>query len=197
MSTYLDSKIWGSSTWYVMHKIAFSLPQKNSYLSEKTKSYLVRFYTNIQPLLPCPSCQKHYIKTIYNRPPSSHFTKSISVSKWTVNAHNITNKGLNKKIIPFTLASNMYTKHGSIYYNINHDLISAFIFHIIINCNNLINYRKEVSTSFCYLHPCLKCRDICIEYLTNNSLKNVKTNKDMVLWAINLNKLSKKCILKN
>jgi hypothetical protein len=197
MNTYLDSKIWGPPTWYVMHQIAFSLPQNNSHLSVKTKAYLVSFYTNLCPLLPCPACKKHYTRTLYNRPPSYHFTKSISVSKWTVNAHNLTNKGLDKKVIPFTLASNMYTKPGSIYYNINHDLISAFIFHIIINCKNLINYRKAVSASFCYLHPCLKCREIYIKYLTKNSLQNVKSNKDMVLWAINLNKLSKNCIFKN
>jgi cytidine deaminase len=194
MSIYLDSKIWGPATWYVMHQIAFRLPQTTGSLPAKTKAYLISFYTNLKPLLPCPSCQKHYAWTLYKTPPSSHFTNSISVSKWTVNSHNLTNKGLDKKIIPFAVAANMYTKPGSIYYNINHNLISTFILHIIINWNKLINYRKAVATSICYLHPCLKCREIFIEYLTTNSLKDVKTNKDMVLWGKNLNKLSKKCV---
>jgi hypothetical protein len=190
MSVYLDSKIWGPSTWYVMHKIAFHLPQNNSELPTITKNYLISFYKNLKPLLPCPSCQKHYFCTLIKNPPSSYFKSGISTSKWTVNAHNLTNKGLNKKIIEFKLASDMYTKSGSIYYNINHNLISTFILNIIIKRKDLINNRKEVAKSICYLHPCLKCREIFIEYLTQNSLKNVKTNIDMILWAKNLNKLS-------
>jgi hypothetical protein len=191
MSYYLDSKIWGPSTWYVMHQIAFHLPQNNSELPTITKNYLLSFYTNLNKLLPCPSCQKHYTFTLSKNPPSSHFKSGISTSNWTVNAHNLTNKGLKKKIIEFKLALDMYTKPNSIYYNINHIFISNFILHIIINSKDLINQRKEVANSLCYLHPCLNCREIFIEYLTQNSLNDVKTDNDMIIWGKNLNKLSK------
>ena len=194
MSIYLDSKIWGPSTWYVMHIIAFHLPQNNNPLLAKIKNYLIRFYKNLNPILPCPSCQQHYSITLSKLPPSSNFISGISTSKWTVIVHNLTNKGLNKKIIPFNLVFDMYTKPSSIYYKINHNLISKFILHIIVNCKDKINNRKEVATCLCYLHPCLKCRIIFIKYLTQNSLKNVNTNNDMILWGKKLINISNKCV---
>lgn len=182
----IDSKLWGPCTWYVIHEIAFSLPQNNIKLSINTSKNLLTFYKGIQQLIPCPACKTHY-KTILSKHPVDKNNKfGVNISKWTVTIHNITNKGLNKKVITYNDAKKIYLRKGAI--GVNHKKISEFVKYILEkNSNNVsLQVRKSVLLSLIELYPCKKCITYLQKYLSEKTLDNVTNNNEMNNWITDL-----------
>ena len=190
--SFTEAKVWGPYVWYFMHQFTFRLSQTNSPFPLRTLKLLNSFFVYIKDLLPCPSCQIHYGQTLSKYPPLSYFTSGIGAAKWAVLAHNLANKGLKKKEIPYPKAVDMYTKKGGIHYILNHSKLSTFINVILVKSKDkpLIN-RKKVAETIAHLYPCLKCREKFKLFLSNNNIKLIKTNKEMNLLAQNFLAISK------
>lgn len=188
-----DSKIWGPYVWYMIHKIAFELPQNYEKLSPNISKYLLNFYTNLQKLIPCPSCKNHY-KVILSRFPINKYNSSgILISKWTIKIHNITNSALHKKLYTYSSVKNLYLKKGII--NIDHKKLGEFIRYIIEKTRiEPLQIRKIIASNLIKLYPCNKCRNRLKVYESKNNIDSIKTTIQMNNWAKKLRLISQdKC----
>ena len=177
-----NSKIWGPYTWYMMHEIAFALPQNYDKLPSKKSKYLHIFYSGLRSLLPCPSCKKHYSLTLSKYPLTKYNVSGLLMSKWTIISHNLTNKGLHKKIYTYLEAKNLYLRRGIA--TINHTKLSEFIRYILekTTTSPLVT-RKSVATALIQLYPCHKCQIRLKSYESKNNLSKVNTSNEMNNWA--------------
>jgi len=201
MSGLADSKIWGPYAWYFIHQVAFRLPHTENNLTPTTRKFLNSFFLTIRWLLPCPSCQKHYGWTLSKYPVSKYYSTGVKMSKWTVIAHNLTNKGLNslgkgppKKIYTYAAAKDLYLSPKGVHSKLNHGKLAAFIQIIIENSRDKpLSNRKSMATCVANLYPCFKCRKRLQNFLAKNSLKNVKSSSDMSAWAKRFRSVALKC----
>ena len=83
----MGTRLWGPDTWYVIHVIADSAPDK---LTEKDKENYRRFYESLSNVLPCPSCALHYKEFLKQDPPK--FNTRVDMLRWTIRAHNHANQ---------------------------------------------------------------------------------------------------------
>jgi len=90
----MGTKLWGPDTWYVIHVIADSAPDKFS--PQETKDYEL-FYNSLSKVIPCPSCALHFQEFIHNDPPK--FQTRMDALLWSVRAHNHANKNIDKPLL--------------------------------------------------------------------------------------------------
>jgi hypothetical protein len=177
---FKEAKDWGPYVWYFMHQLTFRLPQNNIPFDKRILKKLNNFLVLIKNLLPCKSCQEHYSNTLTKYPPLKYITTGIGLAKWVVLAHNLTNKGLKKKEIPYPTTVGMYTNESGIHYILNHSKLSTFINIILVKSKNKpLKSRKKIAETVALLYPCLKCREKFKPYLSNNYIKSIKTNTEM------------------
>jgi hypothetical protein len=90
----MGTKIWGPDTWYVIHIIADSAP--DTFTPHQTSQY-ERFYRSLAYVLPCPICSVHFMDFMSKDPPVFH--TRMEALRWTIRAHNHTNKITNAPIL--------------------------------------------------------------------------------------------------
>ena len=90
----MGTRLWGPDTWYVIHVIADSAPDK---LSEKEKKEYQQFYESLSNVLPCPSCAVHYKEFLAQDPPK--FDTRVDMIRWTIRAHNHANQNTGAPIL--------------------------------------------------------------------------------------------------
>ena len=98
-------KEWGPSGWKFIHYVALKYPKNPT--EEDKKQYFVFFY-NLQFILPCERCAKHYKDNLLKNPIQSSLENNKTLFKWTVDIHNMVNKDLNKGEITYEEALNIY-----------------------------------------------------------------------------------------
>lgn len=92
---YMNKSIWGPKLWYIIHSIAYLYPEKdNAYI----KYFYYELFKFIYYIIPCPSCQKNFLKH-YKRNPIilNKITKKYIID-WTIDLHNQVNHKLHKRI---------------------------------------------------------------------------------------------------
>ena len=177
-----DSRIWGPSTWYTMHIVAYQLPQNNNPLPKDIKDNIYQFYTSLSDLLPCPICKRDYKKILYTQKIKN--TNGNSISKWTYDIHNYVNVKLKKERFPSQDAKKNYTAE------IDHKKIKKFIYHILELSNyRSILYRKRLLQSFVFLYPSSSVKKKLQDYVAKNPLHKIRLSKDMTSYIQNISKL--------
>ena len=88
----MDTKIWGPSAWLFIHTIAWNYnPERDG----ETEAYRI-FFTNIENVLPCPGCRKHYKKHFDKLELEDALKTNKSMWKWSVMMHNRVNKSIGR-----------------------------------------------------------------------------------------------------
>jgi hypothetical protein len=87
----LSTKEWGPSLWSILHTIAKLYPNNPS-IKDKNMAFQLTKYLAL--ILPCTTCQKHYIQNYTRYKPE--FSSGNKFFKWTVKIHNLVNKKNNK-----------------------------------------------------------------------------------------------------
>jgi hypothetical protein len=95
------TSLWGPKYWEFFHTISAMYPEKPSKLDKKMA---LIFLKSIGDIIPCPKCANHYKKNLKKIPIKNNLDSRGKFMKWFVNFHNIVNKMLKKKIIPFKSA---------------------------------------------------------------------------------------------
>jgi len=104
---------FGPGTWYVIHTIA-----KNA-TNEEKKYHFVTVMESIKNTLPCEKCRNHCLDYIKNNPIEAFWNvtndggEQIGLFKWSWIFHNAVNKRLNKPLIDWDTAYNMYGEPGT------------------------------------------------------------------------------------
>lgn len=83
-SNSVSPNIWGPPLWFVIHYVALMYPRRPS-LEQRASA--VRFFRELQPVLPCEQCRKHYLAELKSMDPRVFNTRK-SLFTWTVDFHN-------------------------------------------------------------------------------------------------------------
>lgn len=102
--------IWGKHFWYTIHFIALDYPEKPS---NEDKRDFQTFFENLHKVIPCYKCSVNYIKHLKERPlENGDLENNETLFKWTVDIHNIVNRDLKKKQMPYDDAWRLYQNFG-------------------------------------------------------------------------------------
>lgn len=93
MQFNFDPKIWGPSFWYILHLITFGYPDEPSYIEQRGYH---DFFINLQHVIPCLKCKKHYAQHIQEHPVGPFLNTKANLIRWLVELHNRVNQQLNK-----------------------------------------------------------------------------------------------------
>ena len=88
-SRYVE--FFGPSMWKTMHSVSFTYP--NEPTPEQRMQY-IDFFRSIGPVIPCPSCSKHYMDYLEKNPIDADNTDSLA--NWVYDLHKDVNKRQNK-----------------------------------------------------------------------------------------------------
>lgn len=97
-------EFFGPPLWKAMHAIAFTAPESPSF--EQQKDY-VDFFRSLGPVIPCPSCSKHYQEYIEKNPVETESRESIA--KWVYDLHDNVNQRSGKQSPSFEQVKKDYT----------------------------------------------------------------------------------------
>ena len=101
--------------------------------------YLKNFFENLQNILPCPTCAKHYQENLKKFNLDEALESKDKLIKWLIDIHNEVNKKNNKRIYEYDevikIYNKKYSENKSNYGNkILIGIVIVFILYILINC---------------------------------------------------------------
>ena len=117
-----NNNIWGPLIWNLLHTISYVSP--NYYDLQIKKNYFYFFYNIIPSILPCPICQRHYLKELRNNPLHLHLNSKEELIKWIIHIHNLVNIKNKKKIFNREEVDEIYKN------KINIDKIYKLLFYL-------------------------------------------------------------------
>jgi hypothetical protein len=95
----MNPKIWGRHIWKSLHLISLGYPSKPEI---KDKKDYYAFFMNVGNVLPCETCRNNYYKHLKELPlDDAVMSSKEALVKWVIDLHNIVNRDLGKKIIPY------------------------------------------------------------------------------------------------
>ncbi len=95
----MHTKIWGKNMWKSLHLVSLSYPSKPEI---KDKKDYYTFFISVGNVLPCDTCRMNYKKHLEELPLDDVVLSSKeALVKWVIDMHNIVNRDLGKKIIPY------------------------------------------------------------------------------------------------
>ena len=103
----MQPKIWGPPMWFTLHSISFFYPDKPT-ATVKRRYY--DFFHNLQYVIPCLICQKHYSEHLKKYPITPYLDSKKSLIKWLIFIHNSVNKLEKKPIMQPKDVINRYSK---------------------------------------------------------------------------------------
>ena len=97
--------VWGPHGWKFMHYVSLGYPQEPT---ENDKRNYKDFYTSLQNVLPCATCQGNYKKNLSELPIDNALQSRDSLVKWVIDIHNKVNKETNKRELGYDEAIQLY-----------------------------------------------------------------------------------------
>ena len=101
----MEPKVWGPGAWLFLHSITMNYPENPS---ETEKMYYKNFFLNLQNVLPCPSCAKHYSINLKKYPIDPALENRELFVKWLIDIHNEVNLMLGKKTYSYDEVYELY-----------------------------------------------------------------------------------------
>lgn len=88
----MDPNIWGPCVWSILFFISSKTDLSKNY------SYIIKLYTDIQRMLPCSHCRRHYATYILQLPPNKNVksNEKESAVEWLWTIHDMVNQNLGK-----------------------------------------------------------------------------------------------------
>ena len=162
------TKIWGPIFWYNFHIISYSYNN-----SEKQK--YITFFKSMPYLLPCLICNGHFKQILNKHTPEKNITNRNKFIKWLLNIHNSVNKRLNKKTITLAKSKKLYYDNNNIL-KLDHHKILDFLKiskkYISNGISSIIYFHgSNVLINYCYICPCINCRENMKLLLINQNLE--------------------------
>ena len=105
MNNSLKPEIWGNHGWKFIHYISLGYPDNPT---RNDKDLYKNFYYSLQDVLPCDKCAENYKKNLLENPIDNHLDNRETLMKWVIDIHNSVNKELNKEILDYDTAIDIY-----------------------------------------------------------------------------------------
>lgn len=165
---------WGPLYWYFFHSLIGTYPDIPSEMQKKL--YYNIFLLFIQ-LIPCKSCQGHFITLVKAYPPNMN--SRIEWEKWGVKIHNKVNLRLKKPKIRFNehQTTFIYNNHLNMYQFITYVEKQAYL--------NNIPFDKFINllNMLIVIHPCEICRSsLRIKYIKDNLPQIMVSKINLSKW---------------
>ena len=93
----VSSNYWGPFTWKTLHCLTYNCP--NNLNNDNRKDYFYFFNYIVPVILPCPKCQKHFLKHLRDKPISKYLKCKDNLCQWLIDIHNSINNSNKKKIL--------------------------------------------------------------------------------------------------
>ena len=94
---------WGPSAWHFLHAIAFKYPEQPS---PTERAAAKKFFESLGHLLPCKSCNEHYLEFLKGHPVAVGSRKALA--RWVHRLHNRVNSKNGKATVPYDAVHAMY-----------------------------------------------------------------------------------------
>tara|TARA_A100000164_G_C21857117_1_gene748158 strand:+ start:628 stop:1101 length:474 start_codon:yes stop_codon:yes gene_type:complete len=92
----MNPEIWGPHAWFFLHTITFNYPDKPN---EEDKNNIKNYIHSFSKVIPCYTCQKHFIEQLKKTPITDEILQSREkLIDWMINVHNVVNKRNGKKV---------------------------------------------------------------------------------------------------
>lgn len=184
-TTDADKKKWGPYCWYLLHLIAYKS-------QEEDIDRLVKLFSKLHKVIPCPKCKDHYKEWIAKNPltiesnkrlimPPRQLSKKPNLVQWTIGCHNNVNVMSHKNILSDSQVYDLFwikAQDGNDILPVNHVYIMKLL-------QILGNYHEEMGTldifnDFLYdlrkIFPCEQCR----KELKRNKNCDMETYLDII-----------------
>lgn len=172
-----DSKVWGPHVWYVMHRIPLAFIIENKPFTTREKRISKNFYNTIATLLPCPSCKDHYSQTLKRNPVMKNNT-ATDLFYWTVNAHNLANKGLGKKVLTNSEAFKIHQTP----INDKHFIRCIYTL-IVFSTDKIWTNRRLFAICLAELYPQCDSYEAIKEFTSKNPPRQLKNGLAVTKWG--------------
>ena len=132
----MNPEVWGPGAWTFLHSITLYYPINPT---NEQKIYHKDFFENLQNILPCPTCAKHYQENLKKFNLDEALESKDKLTKWLIDMHNEVNKKNNKRIYSYDEVIKIYNEK----YNGNKNnygnkiligIVIVLILYILIKC---------------------------------------------------------------
>ena len=96
---------WGPPLWYKLHMKTLRYPKVANY---KEKVLAIKYFKEIEKLLPCEKCKIHYRQNLESNPVEYHVDTRDELVRWLINLHNKVNAQTGKRILSYEEAIRLY-----------------------------------------------------------------------------------------
>lgn len=103
-----NPKTDSAGVWFIIHRMAVLAT------TDSKKAEFINHITFLSKEFPCEKCRKHIVQFIKDNPFHLYMNVSyasypdVGMFKWSFNLHNAVNIRLNKKVLDFVTAYNLY-----------------------------------------------------------------------------------------
>lgn len=96
---------WGPPLWYKLHMKTFDYPEVATY---KEKVLAIKYFKEVEKLLPCVKCRVHYRQNLKASPIEYHVDTRDELVRWLIDLHNKVNAQTGKRILSYEEAISIY-----------------------------------------------------------------------------------------
>ena len=101
----MNPEVWGPPGWTFLHSVTLAYPDNPT---DTDKTNYEKFFTSLQPILPCAKCSQNYYKHLQEDPISNHLENKKSLVNWLINVHNKVNSSNDKRVLTYNEVMNHY-----------------------------------------------------------------------------------------
>ena len=101
----MNPEVWGPPAWTFLHSVTLAYPDNPT---DTDKTNYEKFFTSLQPILPCAKCSQNYYKHLQEDPISNNLDNKKSLVNWLINVHNKVNSTNDKRVLTYNEVMNHY-----------------------------------------------------------------------------------------
>jgi len=101
----MNQNVWGPHTWFFLHSVTFNYPFKPT---AEDKKHIGQFFKEIEDILPCSICRRHYKGHLKKKPIQDGSRKELAY--WLIDLHNIVNIQENKPTMSYQAVLDLYSQ---------------------------------------------------------------------------------------
>jgi len=109
ISKPITPDVWGPHGWKFLHYVTFGYPENPT---NQDKENYKKFFYSLANVLPCKKCSNNFKKNLADYPIESGLENKDSLIKWMIDVHNAVNYELDKPILEYDDAMDIYINHS-------------------------------------------------------------------------------------
>ena len=122
MRNSLKTTIWGPHGWKFLHYVTLGYPMNPT---NQDKENYKQFFYSLSNVIPCQKCSENFKQNLTTYPIEPALENKESLIKWLIDIHNSVNEELEKPIMDYNTAIQLYLED-------NQPTNTEYIFKVVI-----------------------------------------------------------------